>query len=153
MLKFLFAALLLLYPVSSHALSDKDYKALMNSYEAFRQEDKQLNAIYKKIMKEADADYKKQIREDQRQWLKTELDAEADGYMLEGMSKAQASTKAYHRRYNVLRMVHENYNLPEEDKLAGRVKDEDYYNAMEDAEEEEAREKGANSGDFPGGMR
>ena len=127
--------MLLLWGAPVNALSDADYTAFIKSSPEFRNEDQKLGNVYKKIMKETEGEYKTQIRDDQRKWLKTDLDQEAAGYMKKGMSKIKAYTRAYHNRYNILRVIDENNNLSEADIAAGRVKPDDYYNANEDLDE------------------
>lgn len=122
---------------AAFAISDADFNALIASSPEFKAEDQKLGKIYKSLMSELKGDDKNLIRNSQRKWLKSELDAEAKGYMAEGMSKAQAYTKAFHVRFNQLRVVLENSRLSEEDKAAGRAKPDDFYNDSEDIEGEE----------------
>lgn len=123
----------MLFPINTLALSDADFNALIAESPEFKAQDQKLGQIYKEIMNTLQGDAKIRIRNNQRQWLKSELDAEARDYMSQGMSKAQAYARAFHVRYNQLRVVLENSQLSEDDY--GRAKADDFYNAQEDAEE------------------
>ena len=118
----------LLFPLSSFALSDAEFNKLLKASPEFKAENQNLNQMYKKLMSSVEGDDKIWHRDDQRHWLKAELDKEAREYMAQGLSKAQAYAKAFHARANVLRVAWENSGLSEEDM--GRAKADDDYNAQ-----------------------
>lgn len=128
---------LLVFTDCPFALSEADYKMLKETSDKFRAEDQQLGKYWKELMSRLDDESKQLLRKEQREWLKSARDAEARTFMAGGMSKADAYAKATQLRANQLRVALENsYLSPEE---AGRAKADDFYNASEEAGEENAR--------------
>lgn len=119
-------------PGLSWALGDPEYRRMLETSAAFKAADQELSQRWKTLMGELKGDEKKRIRADQREWLKNEVDAQAQEYMAQGLGKAEAYAKVYHRRANVLRAIYENSLLPPD--RPGSAKADDFYNDDEDAE-------------------
>lgn len=118
----------------SFALSDAEFNSLAKSSADFRQADKDLNKYWKDTIGNLDGAYKKQVLNDQRQWVKSGWDKSAQNFMAQGMSKSAAYTKAIHERINQLRVIQENSNLGENEM--GTAKADDYYNG-DDSEKQQ----------------
>lgn len=116
------------------ALSDAEYNSLAKNSSEFRQADKELNKFWKVTIGQLDGDYKKQVLNEQRQWVKTGWDKTAQKFMAQGLSKSAAYTKAIQERINQLRVIRENSSLGEDE--LGNAKADDYYNASENTEPE-----------------
>lgn len=121
------------------ALSDAEYNSLAKNSSEFRQADKELNKFWKDTIGQLDGDYKKQVLNEQRQWVKTGWDKTAQKFMAQGLSKSAAYTKAIHERINQLRVIQENSTLSENEM--GSAKADDYYNASENTEPEKTGKK------------
>lgn len=131
----IFLGILLCFVLSAgqtFALSDAEYNSLAKSSSEFRQADKELNKFWKVTIGQLDGDYKKQVLNEQRQWVKTGWDKTAQKFMAQGLSKSAAYTKAIQERINQLRVIQENSALSENEM--GSAKADDFYNAQDDDE-------------------
>lgn len=134
MLKKLFVSFMMIifFISSAFALSNADYEKLLKRSPVIKKADAELNDIWKRVFKPLTGDYRKQILNDQREWVRFERDKDAQEFMQSGMSKEKAYEKAIKKRINRLRAVEYNSNLSEEDAAAGRARADDYYNSSEE---------------------
>ena len=127
--KMLLSYMMVVISVSTaFALSNADYEKLLKTSPIVKKADAQLNDIWKHVFKPLSGDYRKQILNDQRNWIKYERDNDAQEFMQSGMSKEKAYEKAIEKRINRLRVIEYNSKLSEEDTAAGRIRADDFYN-------------------------
>ncbi|MBQ9452305.1 MAG: DUF1311 domain-containing protein [Desulfovibrio sp.] len=75
------------------ALSDSEYKALLQSSPEYRQAETELAAAWKhayQSVKSVEGMAYRELRDNQRDWLATARDEEAQGYIARGMDRGQA---------------------------------------------------------------
>ncbi|MCR4666486.1 MAG: hypothetical protein K5657_04230 [Desulfovibrio sp.] len=81
---------------NSFALSDNEYKKLMQTSEQYRKAETELKAAwgraYKKVTR-IEGMARRELLDSQRRWIDVERDKSARAYMQQGMSKAQAYAK------------------------------------------------------------
>ena len=117
------------FPAKSYALTDNEYNELLK-VPYFKQADKELTAVWKEVYHEVGGAYKKQILNDQRQWVKSGRDISAKALMEEeGFTKEDAYTIAVYLRIGVLYVISHNNSLSP-DQYASAKSDDYYYDMM-----------------------
>jgi uncharacterized protein YecT (DUF1311 family) len=131
--KIIISSMMIFFSISTaFALSTADYEKLLKTSPVIKKADAELNDIWKRVFKPLTGDYRKQILNDQRNWVKFERESDAQEFMQSGMSKEKAYEQAIKKRINRLRVVEYNSNLSEEDAAAGRARADDFYNSSEE---------------------
>ena len=91
-------------PSAIFALSDTQYKALLDQSPEYRQAEKELNAVWKRLMKELSPAQAQEVRQEQRRWVLEERDGLAKELMdREGLSQAEAYARVTSGRISRLR--------------------------------------------------
>ena len=94
----IFCLLTTVFPTKSHALTENEYNELLQ-VPYFKQADQELSAVWKEVYNKLSGAYKKQILNDQRQWLKSGRDSSAKALMEEeGFTIEDAYTIAVYLR-------------------------------------------------------
>ena len=109
------------------AISEKDFDELYKSSSELRDADKTLNSTWKNVLGSIRPEDKAYLLKMQKEWIKAERDVTAREYMDMGYTRACAYTKASRRWAKTLEVYVHNSNLSQEDKDAGRVKDDDAF--------------------------
>ena len=99
-MKRIFSAVLLTLILAGAAfgLSDKEYKQMMKSSKAFREADKFMNDSYKECRQTLPRSEFERIKEEQREWIKSGRDEEAQSFIDDGMKRAEAYAKVTEMR-------------------------------------------------------
>lgn len=109
--------LLLLCPLSPvFALSDSEYRALLDASQEFRSADQELQRTWNEVYGEVKGFYKKKALADQRQWLKMERDAAAKKFMETGASKEESYVEAVRNRIDALRVLQYQFRAEQAEK-------------------------------------
>ena len=117
-----------LFPVSSAlALSDAEYTELSRTSPYFRDADNDLTQTWKETTASLSPKDKKKLLQEQRQWLKSERDKEAQDLMRQGIRKDCAYAKAIRSRIASLRAFAYYASLSPADKAAGNVKADSFF--------------------------
>ncbi len=119
-LVFLLACLLAASPCL--ALSDAEYKELKESSSGFRDADRELGSIWKRIMKIAKGEKRRSLLEEQRYWINEERDEWANEFIEVGLGRAFAYERATIRRVHELEVEEYNLHLSPRDLERGRGK-------------------------------
>ncbi|MBQ7155243.1 MAG: DUF1311 domain-containing protein [Synergistaceae bacterium] len=103
-MKRIFAVLaLLLVAVSpAFALSDEEYLTLKKSNADFAKADRRLAQVWKELKADLYKDAFAELQKNQREWIESGRDEEAEDLMSEGYSKAEAYTIATNNRADEL---------------------------------------------------
>lgn len=109
------------------AISEKDFDELYKSSPELREADQTLNSTWKNVLGSIRQEDKARLLKMQKEWIKTERDVTAREYMDMGYTKACAYAKASRRWARTLEVYAHNSNLSQEDKDAGRIKDDDAF--------------------------
>ena len=129
----LFLAAFLLASSPCFALSDAEYRQMRSSSPEFKQADRELGAIWKRIMKLAKGADRQNLLEDQRVWVSWGRDESAQAFMDAGLGRTFSYTRATIKRVHQLQAVEHNLMLSPRDQAAGRgVKDDIFYETEED---------------------
>lgn len=110
------------------AISNTEYQELLK-VPYFKQADQELSAVWKEVYNKLDGAYKKQILDDQRQWLKSGRDASAKALMEEGFTIEDAHTIAVYLRIGDLYVIQHNNSLSP-DQYGSAKADGYYYDTM-----------------------
>lgn len=124
---FIILCLSLLFPISSMALSEKEFSELSKISPEFKKADSILNETWKKVNANIKSEDKKHLLDLQREWIKTGRDAEAQFYIKMGYTRPCAYAKATRKWAKSLEVYEYNSNLPPEDQEAGRFKADDAF--------------------------
>ena len=133
-MKHLFAILIFclsttVFPTKSHALTENEYNELLQ-VPYFKQADQELSAVWKEVYNKLSGAYKKQILNDQRQWLKSGRDTSAKALMEEeGFTIEDAYTIAVYLRIGDLYVIQHNNSLSP-DQYGSAKADGYYYDTM-----------------------
>lgn len=129
MLKILCAvAMATLFSVSPvFALSDAEYTQMYRASPYFRAADDALTQTWKETTRQLSPKDKKYLLQEQRQWLRSERDEEAQSLMRQGIRKDCAYAQAIRSRIASLRAFAYNSALSQEDKDAGRIKADSFF--------------------------
>ncbi len=92
---------LILISAQAFALTDSEYRVMMKNYD-FARADKELNSTWKRISRTLSGAVLEQLREEQREWLRTTRDNEADTLIDEGFSRSEAYAEATQKRTHEL---------------------------------------------------
>lgn len=113
------ALMVALGPVGTgYALSDAEYREMVQTSDEFAAADMELAATWKYVYGQHKGQAKKDLLQEQRGWLKYGRDAAAKAYMNTGMSKANAYTRAVGDRIEELNEKLPGYrNMTPEEKL------------------------------------
>lgn len=119
-MKRIFSALLLvaLLGGSAFGLSDKEYTRMKKSSKAFREADKFMNECYRECRQTLPRSEFEQVQEEQREWIKSGRDEEAQSFIDDGMSRAEAYAKVTNMRAHDLHhfcVTYRNANFTPED--------------------------------------
>ncbi|MBQ3456997.1 MAG: DUF1311 domain-containing protein [Synergistaceae bacterium] len=112
------AILTLILAGSAFGLSDKEYKQMMKSSKAFREADKFMNECYKECKQTLPRSDFETVAEEQREWIKSGRDEEAQSFIDDGMSRAEAYAKVTNMRAHDLHhfcVTYRNANFTPED--------------------------------------
>lgn len=129
MLKILCAvAMATLFSVSPvFALSDAEYTQMYGASPYFRSADDALTQTWKETTRQLSPKDKKYLLQEQRQWLRSERDEEAQALMRQGIRKDCAYAQAIKSRISSLKAFAYNASLSPEDKAAGRIKADSFF--------------------------
>lgn len=94
--------LVFLLTIPSFALTNTQYNRLVNSSEAFARANIKLNRVYLDLRKTVSKAVWKVLSEEQMKWINWVRDEEAEAYMDEGYTRADAYTKAINDRTKIL---------------------------------------------------
>ena len=97
----IFGTIILGTSSGAFALSEEEYRILVQSSPEYRKAEKELAIAWKKAvqsLKKTEGMAIRELRDDQRDWIATKRDAEAEAYMAKGMKKAAAYTKVTRER-------------------------------------------------------
>ena len=108
---FLVSALVFALCVPSFALSDSEYLRMKKASAAFAEADEFLSDAYSNLKNVLPRSEFANIREEQREWLRTGRDEDARSYMDDGYSKTEAYTKATNDRAEMLYHMFQMYKL------------------------------------------
>ena len=129
----LFLAALLLAASPCFALSEAEYREMRAESNEFRQADRELGAIWKRIMKLAKGEHRRSLLADQREWVSYGRDESAQEFMDVGLGRTFSYTRATIKRVHQLQAVEHNLMLSPRDQAAGRgVKADSFYETEED---------------------
>lgn len=92
---------MLFISAQAFALTDSEYRVMMK-YTDFARADRRLNDIWKRVSRTLSGSVLEQLKEEQREWLRTTRDNEADNLINEGFSRAEAYTEATKKRVHEL---------------------------------------------------
>lgn len=95
-------ALMIMLSVPAMALSDSEYLRLKKSNADFARADRKLAQVWKRLSDKLPGYVYRYLREEQRDWIASGRDADAERYMSEGYSKAEAYTMATNDRADYL---------------------------------------------------
>lgn len=125
----IFCILTTVFPTKSHALTENEYNELLQ-VPYFKQADQELSAVWKEVYNKLGSAYKKQILNDQRQWLKSGRDSSAKALMEEeGFTIEDAYTIAVYLRIGDLYVIQHNNSLSP-DQYGSAKADGYYYDTM-----------------------
>ena len=125
----IFCLLTTVFPTKSHALTEDEYNELLQ-VPYFKQADQELSAVWKEVYNKLSGAYKKQILNDQRQWLKSGRDSSAKALMEEeGFTIEDAYTIAVYLRIGDLNVIQHNNSLSP-DQYGSAKADGYYYDTM-----------------------
>lgn len=125
----IFCLLTTVFPTKSHALTENEYNELLQ-VPYFKQADQELSAVWKEVYNKLSGAYKKQILNDQRQWLKSGRDSSAKALMEEeGFTIEDAYTIAVYLRIGDLYVIQHNNSLSP-DQYGSAKADGYYYDTM-----------------------
>lgn len=117
------------YATAVFAISDTEYQELLK-VPYFKQADQELSAVWKEVYSKLDGAYKKQILNDQRQWLRSGRDSSAKALMEEeGFTIEDAYTIAVYLRIGDLYVIQHNSSLSP-DQYGSAKADGYYYDTM-----------------------
>ena len=94
--------LVMLTAGSAFALSDEEYLALKKNNAEFARADRRLTQVWKELKADSSKSVFAELQKDQREWIESGRDEEAEDLMQEGCSRAEAYTIATHHRADVL---------------------------------------------------
>lgn len=117
---FAFLFVLGLAAPTAFALTDTEYQDLIATSAEFREIDEKLGSVWNEVYANLPEKDKNYNQRGQLEWEKKLRDEHAKNFMKQGMSKAEAYTKATQERINMLRIIEHNSKLDYEDILAGR---------------------------------
>ena len=103
---------------AAFGLSDKEYARMMKSSKAFREADKFMNECYKECRQTLPRSEFESVAEEQREWIKSWRDEEAQSFIDDGMSRAEAYAKVTEMRAHDLHhfcVTYRNANFTAED--------------------------------------
>ncbi|WP_297219626.1 lysozyme inhibitor LprI family protein [uncultured Desulfovibrio sp.] len=116
------------FQTKSYSLAENEYNELLK-IPYFKQADKELSAVWKEVYNSLHGDYKKQILDSQRQWLKSGRDKSAKALIEEeGFSIEDAYTIAVYLRIGDLYVIQHNNSLSPDQY--GSAKADGYYDDM-----------------------
>lgn len=121
--KHLFLVILFILGFGIHtafALSEEEYQDLISSSPEFKEIDGKLGKVWEEVYANLPEKDKNYNQRGQQEWEKKLRDEHAKNFIKQGMSKAEAYTKATQERINMLRIIEHNSKLDYEDILAGR---------------------------------
>ena len=125
----IFCLLTTVFPTKSYALTENEYNELLQ-VPYFKQADQELSAVWKEVYNKLSGAYKKQILNDQRQWLKSGRDSSAKALMEEeGFTIEDAYTIAVYLRIGDLYVIQHNNSLSP-DQYGSAKADGYYYDTM-----------------------
>lgn len=125
----IFCLLTTVFPTKSHALTENEYNELLQ-VPYFKQADQELSAVWKEVYNKLGGAYKKQILNNQRQWLKSGRDSNAKALMEEeGFTIEDAYTIAVYLRIGDLYVIQHNSSLSP-DQYGSAKADGYYYDTM-----------------------
>lgn len=117
-----------LFSVSpAFALSDAEYTEMYRASPYFRAADDELTQTWKETTHYLSPKDKKYLLQEQRQWLRSERDEEAMSLMRQGIRKDCAYARAIRSRISSLRAFAYNASLSPEDKAAGNIKADSFF--------------------------
>lgn len=123
MVKILWPLLcLILLAAPATALTEKEYQALLQSSQEFREADQLLNITWKSVNASLNKSDKKHLLKLQREWVKEGRDEEAENYMEMGYTKDCAYAKATRKWVKDLEVFQYNANLSPESRERGAYK-------------------------------
>lgn len=94
--------LMMMLALPSLALSDSEYKKLKNSNSDFARADRNLTRVWNRLKDDLPGRVFRVLREEQRDWIAGGRDREAESYMNDGYSRAEAYTMATNDRAEYL---------------------------------------------------
>ena len=119
MKRILSAALLtLILAGAAFGLSDKEYTRMMKSSKAFREADKFMNECYRECRQTLPRSEFERVAEEQRKWIKSGRDEQAQSFIDDGISRAEAYAKVTEMRAHDLHqfcVTYRNANFTAED--------------------------------------
>lgn len=103
-MKKILAAVMLLLTMAgaAFALSDQEYLSLKKSNADFARADRRLTQVWKKLKADLSKSVFAELQENQREWIDSGRDEEAEDLMEEGYSRAEAYTIATNNRADEL---------------------------------------------------
>ena len=116
------------------ALSDAEYRELKESSPGFRDADRQLGGIWKRVMKLAKGQSRKDLLEAQRCWINAERDEWAAEFMEAGLGRAFAYERATIRRIHQLEADEHNLAITPRDLETGRARPYSYHYMERDSD-------------------
>ena len=113
---------------------------MRSSSPEFKQADRELGALWKRIMKLARGSHRQNLLEDQREWVSWGRDESAREFMAAGLGRTSSYTRATIKRVHQLQAAEHNLKLSPRDQERGRdVKADSFYETEEDAPSSYAR--------------
>ena len=94
--------LTLIFAGAAFGLSDSEYLRLKKSNADFASADRELTRVYKRLQNRLPGWAFKILREEQREWISGGRDDDAESYMDQGYSRAEAYTMATNDRAEYL---------------------------------------------------
>lgn len=86
-------------------LSDKEYKQMMKTSQAFREADRLMNESYKECKDTLPRSEFLKVQKEQREWLKNERDEEAEYFIKDGMTRTEAYANVTEMRADALHHI------------------------------------------------
>lgn len=107
MMRRIILALMMVILIAGMAfgLSDKEYKQMMKTSQAFREADKFMNESYKECRDTLPRSEFLAVQKEQREWLKNERDEEAGYFIEDGMTRIEAYAKVTEMRADALHHI------------------------------------------------
>ena len=99
-MKRIFSAVLFMLILAGAAfgLSDTEYKQMMKTSKKFREADKFMTECYKECRQTLPRSEFERVQEEQREWIKSGRDEEAQSFIDDGMKRAEAYAKVTEMR-------------------------------------------------------
>ncbi len=116
-----------IFATPSFALSDAEYRYLKSQSYEYRQADNELTVEWKRVMKIAEGSWRKEILDEQRNWVKYKRDKDARDFMSKGFGRTDAYIQATIKKTNELRNIESDLRSYQDKVERGAVKADSYF--------------------------